>query len=88
MRHGDQEGFEDIRYCDLCDADPDDPMTVDYFKYLYENGLTDEFDLLRDLCDCLANILTLTPIILAEVALSKEFRKNALLFGGQKTAGL
>lgn len=45
IKNWDQEGFEHIRYCDLCDADPDDPFSVAYFKYLYENGLADEYDL-------------------------------------------
>ncbi|MHC4075969.1 MAG: sulfatase family protein [Planctomycetota bacterium] len=41
----DREGFEYIRYCDLCDSDPDDPMSVDYFKYLHSHSLADDYDL-------------------------------------------
>ncbi|MFG0247921.1 MAG: sulfatase [Phycisphaeraceae bacterium JB051] len=41
----DQEGYEHIRYCDLTDADPNDPRTVHYFQYLVDHGLADEFDL-------------------------------------------
>ncbi|MFW6162721.1 MAG: sulfatase [Planctomycetota bacterium] len=41
----DVEGFEHIRYCDLCDADRDDPLTTHYFRYLYDHGLADRYDL-------------------------------------------
>lgn len=33
------EGFEHVRYCDLCDADPRDPLTCHYFAHLAERGL-------------------------------------------------
>lgn len=45
IKNWDEQGFEYIKYCDLCDADPDDPFSVSYFKYLHQNGLTDEYDL-------------------------------------------
>jgi arylsulfatase A-like enzyme len=41
----DREGFEHIRYCDLCDADGGDPTTVAYFQHLIDNGLADDYDL-------------------------------------------
>ncbi|WP_164821605.1 sulfatase family protein [Paenibacillus koleovorans] len=41
----DREGFEHIRYCDLCDCDRNDPMQNHYFRYLHELGLTDAYDL-------------------------------------------
>jgi len=44
IRAWDQEGFEYIRYCDLCDADRDDPLSHHYFRYLYERGLADLYD--------------------------------------------
>ncbi|MBI3973019.1 MAG: sulfatase-like hydrolase/transferase [Chloroflexi bacterium] len=44
IRAWDEEGFEHIRYCDLCDADRDDPLTNHYFRYLYEHGLADKYD--------------------------------------------
>ncbi|MDA3962609.1 MAG: sulfatase-like hydrolase/transferase [Planctomycetota bacterium] len=34
-----EDGFEFIRYTDLCDADPRDPTTCHYFQYLCERGL-------------------------------------------------
>ncbi|MFC1451940.1 sulfatase [Verrucomicrobiota bacterium] len=37
----DREGFEHIRYTDLCDASPEDPTTSHYFKYLVDRGLAD-----------------------------------------------
>jgi len=40
----DVEGFEHIRYCDLCDADRDDPLTTHYFRYLYDQGLVHLYD--------------------------------------------
>ncbi len=33
------EAFEYIRYCDLCDADRRDPTTCHYFAYLVDQGL-------------------------------------------------
>jgi len=41
----DEEGFEHIRYCDLCDADRNDPLSHHYFRYLYEHGLANLYDL-------------------------------------------
>ena len=41
----DREAYEHLRYCDLTDADPDDPRTCHYFKYLVDQGLADDFDL-------------------------------------------
>jgi choline-sulfatase len=34
-----EEGFERLRYTDLCDALPADPTTTHYFQYLDERGL-------------------------------------------------
>ncbi|MGD8237983.1 MAG: sulfatase-like hydrolase/transferase, partial [Armatimonadota bacterium] len=45
VRRWDEEGFEHIRYCDLCDADRDDPLTHHYFKYLCDNDLAEQYDL-------------------------------------------
>lgn len=44
IRRWDQEGFEYLRYCDLCDAERDDPLTTHYFRYLVENGLAELYD--------------------------------------------
>jgi choline-sulfatase/uncharacterized sulfatase len=44
IRQWDQEGFEHIRYCDMCDADPNDPLAHHYFRYLYDNGLVELYD--------------------------------------------
>jgi arylsulfatase A-like enzyme len=44
IRAWDEEGFEHIRYCDLCDADRDDPLSNHYFRYLVEQGLGDKYD--------------------------------------------
>lgn len=44
IKEWDEEGFEYIRYCDLCDADLNDPLSNHYFKYLYENGIADLYD--------------------------------------------
>lgn len=41
----DREGFEYIRYCDLCDADLNDPLSAHYFRYLYDHGLAESYDL-------------------------------------------
>ncbi len=41
----DREGFEHLRYCDLCDAHRDDPLTNHYYKHLVDHGLADEYDL-------------------------------------------
>ncbi|MCM8817259.1 MAG: sulfatase-like hydrolase/transferase [Candidatus Omnitrophica bacterium] len=40
----DKEGFEYIRYCDLCDSEIFDPLSCHYFKYLYDNGIADLYD--------------------------------------------
>lgn len=40
----DKEGFEHIRYCDLCDADPRDPRDHHYFKYLIDQGVADFYE--------------------------------------------
>ena len=44
IRGWDEEGFEHVHYCDLCDADRDDPLSNHYFRYLYDNGLADRYD--------------------------------------------
>jgi arylsulfatase A-like enzyme len=45
IQRWDEEGFEHIRYCDLCDADRNDPLKHHYFKYLHDNGLAEKYDL-------------------------------------------
>ena len=40
----DREGFEHIRYCDLCDADRNDPLSNHYFRHLYDSGLVELYD--------------------------------------------
>lgn len=44
IRAWDREGFEHIRYCDLCDADRADPTSNHYFKYLVDLGLGDSYE--------------------------------------------
>jgi arylsulfatase A-like enzyme len=44
VKKWDAEGFEHIRYCDLCDADRRDPTTHHYFKYLLDHGLADQYE--------------------------------------------
>ncbi|NOY79985.1 MAG: sulfatase-like hydrolase/transferase [Kiritimatiellaeota bacterium] len=44
VRRWDEEAYEHIRYCDLCDADRDDPRTNHYFKYLLDHGLADMYE--------------------------------------------
>ena len=44
VRRWDEEGFERIRYTDLCDATRDDPLTCHYFAYLAERGLADWYE--------------------------------------------
>ena len=44
VRKWDQEGYEHVRYCDLCDADRKDPRSHHYFKYLLDNGLADRYE--------------------------------------------
>jgi len=39
----DRAGFEHIRYCDLCDAEPMNPCSNHYFKYLVDRGLADRY---------------------------------------------
>ncbi len=38
------EGFEYQRLCDLCDSEPDDPLSVHHFKELVEAGLADSYE--------------------------------------------
>lgn len=45
IKKWDNEAFETIRYADLCDADPGDPLSCHYFKHLVEAGLGDAYDL-------------------------------------------
>lgn len=40
----DEEAFEHIRYCDLCDGDRNDPLKHHYFRYLVDNGLGDMYE--------------------------------------------
>ncbi|EDM27275.1 putative sulfatase [Lentisphaera araneosa HTCC2155] len=40
----DKEGFEYIRYTDMCDADDNDPHTCHYFDYLAQRGLADHYE--------------------------------------------
>jgi arylsulfatase A-like enzyme len=41
----DIEGFKYTRYSNLADCDDlDNPLSLDYFRYLYDNGLADEWD--------------------------------------------
>ena len=41
----DRDGFEHIRYCDLCDAERDHPRSCHYFDHLVRHGLADKYDL-------------------------------------------
>ncbi|MCR8632259.1 sulfatase-like hydrolase/transferase [Paenibacillus radicis (ex Xue et al. 2023)] len=41
----DREGFEHLRYCDLCDCDRNDPLQNHYFKYLHDLGIANLYDL-------------------------------------------
>ncbi|MEM6315412.1 MAG: sulfatase-like hydrolase/transferase, partial [Planctomycetota bacterium] len=43
-RRWDADGFEHIRYTDLCDADPNDPRTCHYFAQLDDLGLADAYE--------------------------------------------
>ena len=38
------DGFEHLRFCDLADAERNDPLSCHYFRYLVENGLGDLYD--------------------------------------------
>jgi choline-sulfatase/uncharacterized sulfatase len=40
----DREGFEHIRYTDLCDAERNDPCSCHYFDYLCQHGLADGYE--------------------------------------------
>ena len=44
IRRWDEEAFEHIRYCDLCDADRDNPLSNHYFRYLVDNDLADQYE--------------------------------------------
>jgi len=44
VRRWDEEGFESVRYTDLCDATYSDPKTTHYFKRLCELGLSDSYE--------------------------------------------
>jgi arylsulfatase A-like enzyme len=39
IRRWDEDGFERIRYTDLCDSKRNDPRTTHYFQYLVDNDL-------------------------------------------------
>lgn len=39
-----EEGFAHRRYCDLADAEPDDPRSCHYFDHLVRHGLADAYD--------------------------------------------
>jgi arylsulfatase A-like enzyme len=40
----DDEAYEHIRYCDLCDAVRKDPRKNHYFKYLIDHGIADRYE--------------------------------------------
>lgn len=44
VRRWDSDGFERVRYTDLCDASRGDPATCHYFSYLQERGLADWYE--------------------------------------------
>ena len=44
IRKWDAEGFEFIRYTDMCDADDNNPLTCHYFNYLVQHGLADNYE--------------------------------------------
>lgn len=44
IRQWDEEAYEHIRYCDLCDADRRDPRKHHYFRYLIDHGLADRYE--------------------------------------------
>ncbi|MDE2724996.1 MAG: sulfatase-like hydrolase/transferase [Gemmatimonadota bacterium] len=44
VRRWDEDGFERIRYTDLCDATHLDPTETHYFKYLEDLGLSDFYE--------------------------------------------
>ena len=44
IRKWDEDGFERIRYTDLCDSRRNDPRTTHYFQYLVNNGIADLYE--------------------------------------------
>jgi len=44
VKKWDDEAYEHIRYCDLCDAVRQDPTQHHYFKYLIDHGLADMYE--------------------------------------------
>ncbi len=44
IRRWDDEAYEHIRYCDLCDADRRDPRKHHYFRYLIDHGIADMYE--------------------------------------------
>ncbi len=44
IKKWDEEAYEHIRYCDLCDADRTDLTTHHYFRFLMDHGLADEYE--------------------------------------------
>ena len=44
VRQWDEEAYEHLRYCDLCDADRRDPRKHHYFKYLIDQGIADLYE--------------------------------------------
>ncbi len=44
VRKWDQDGFEHIRYTDLCDSLFTDPLETHYFRYLVDKGLGDLYE--------------------------------------------
>ncbi len=44
VKNWDEEAYEHIRYCDLCDAVRKDPRQNHYFKYLIDHGLADRYE--------------------------------------------
>ncbi len=44
IKRWDDAGFEIARHCDLASCDKGDPTTVEYFRYLVDQGVADEFD--------------------------------------------
>jgi choline-sulfatase len=45
IRNWDSEAYEHIRYCDMADCDPHDPLDNHYFRYLHEQGMAHLYDL-------------------------------------------
>jgi len=44
VKKWDEEAYEHIRYCDLCDADRKDVTKHHYFKYLMDHGIADQYE--------------------------------------------